>query len=38
MSQGDGEDREVLGRADGAGDRRGGVDSGGRGGAGGTED
>ncbi len=36
--QGDGEDPEVLGGADGAGDRHGGVDPGGRGGAGATEE
>ncbi len=37
-SQGDGEDPEVLGMADGAGDRRGGVDPGGHGGARATEE
>ncbi len=37
-SKGDGEDPEVLGGADGAGDRCGGVDPGGRGGAGATEE
>ncbi len=37
-SQGDGEDPEVLGMADGAGDRRGGIDPGGHGGARATEE
>ncbi len=38
MSQGNGEDPEVQGGADGAGDRHRGMDPGGRSGAGATED